>query len=294
MTVPDQIRLSIAQPRYIHGADSERNVGVAEELIARAAADDSDLILFPEGSPGPSLHQPRDGYDPTERMQTAASTHNIAVCWSRMEQGPDGNYMLVVYVLDQHGSLVARYERAHPATNHPSEANHGLWTAPGPELSPVFTIKDVPMGIVVCSELWPPESARVLAVKGAEVILSPAGGGFTSLSDNWQLIVRVRAIENLCHVAMTNNRWSDEPGIATLAGPERIIITSGTEELLTATIDLARARWLRDQDDSFSEPKGFDSIPGLVRARRPELYGALAARDGTAFDYFSDPTVTAN
>lgn len=287
---PDTIRLAVAQPRFVGGEASPRNVDVAVELVARAAASGAEVVLFPEASPGPTLRQPRDRYDATDAMAGAAREHRVAVCWSRMERCEDGRYRLVVYAVERDGRTVVRYERAHPATIPPAESGHGLWTAPGPDVAPVFPLAGVPTGIVVCSELWTPETTRLLAIRGAEVILSPAGGGFTSLTENWKVIVRARAIENLCHVAMTNTIWDGEIGAATIAGPERVVIASGTEEVLVASLDLARARWLRDHDDSIVEPKGFDSIPGLVRARRPELYGDLGRVDGSTYDYFTDPT----
>lgn len=286
----DSIRLAVAQPTFVDGEHAERNVDVAESLVARAAADDADLVLFPEGCPGPSLRQPLDTYDPTARLQAAAAAHGIVVVWSRMERCRDQRVRLVVYAIERDGATVLRYERAHPATIPPVDEGHGVWTAPGPELCPVVELAGVPMAVVVCSELWVPESSRVSAVRGAEVLLSPAGGGFTSLTQNWLVMVRARAIENLCHVAMTNNIWGDEIGAATIAGPERVLISSGTEDLLVATLDLARARWLREHDDSIVEPKGFDSIPGLVRARRPELYGDLVASAADTYAFFDDPT----
>jgi predicted amidohydrolase len=287
--VTDHLRLAVAQPCFVGGESSERNVAVAEELIGRAADDGAALVLLPEGCPGPTLRQPLDTYDPTPRMEAAASRHGVVVVWSRMERCDDGRFRLVVYAVESDGATVLRYERAHPATIPPSDEDHGVWTAPGPELCPVVHLAGVPMAVVVCSELWAPESSRVHAVRGAEVLLSPAGGGFTSLTDNWQVLVRARAIENLCHVAMTNNIWSDEVGAAMIAGPEHVLISSGTEDLLIATLDLERARWLRDHDDSIVEPKGFDSIPGLVRARRPELYGDLVAPSEDTFDFFEEP-----
>jgi predicted amidohydrolase len=138
----------------------------------------------------------------------------------------------------------------------------------------------------VCSELWLPEPARILAVRGAEILLSPAGGRFTTLTSNWQVIARARAIENLCYVALTNNLFADEPGAAMIAGPERVLASSGSEEVITATIDLERVRWLRDRDDSIQEPKPFSSIPGLLRARRPELYGELVEPIDEPYDYW--------
>ena len=82
-------------------------------------------------------------------------------------------------------------------------------------------------------------------------------------------------------VALTQQLFDDEFGSALIAGPEGVL-TEGTDPgLLITDLDLERARWLRSQDDSMVEPKQFSSLPGLLRARRPELYGELGAdRDG--------------
>ena len=275
-------RLAVAQPRTVVEPDAEVNVARAVALTARAAAQGADLILFPEGYPGPVLTKPKDIYQSGPAMESAATEHGIAICWSRMERCADGNYRLVVYVVDRSGRQVMRYERAHPATLPPDETR--VWVAPGESLA-FLELDGVGIGIVVCSELWIPEPTRVLALGGAEVILSPAGGGFTSLTDNWQTIVRTRAIENLCYVAMTNNIWRDEVGAAMIAGPEYVLVSSGTEELLLATLDLDRVEWLRSRDDSMVEPKAFSSIPGLLRARRPDLYEDLVKPGSGLYDF---------
>ena len=280
------LRLAVAQPRTVVEPDAEVNVARAVALTARAAAQGADLILFPEGYPGPVLTKPKDIYQSGPAMESAAAEHGIAICWSRMERCADGNYRLVVYVVDRSGRQVMRYERAHPATLPPDETR--VWVAPGESLA-FLELDSVGIGIVVCSELWIPEPTRVLALGGAEVILSPSGGGFTSLTDNWQTVVRARAIENLCYVAMTNNIWRDEVGAAMIAGPEYVAVSSGTEELLLATLDLDRAEWLRSHDDSMVEPKAFSSIPGLLRARRPELYEDLIKPGPDLYDFHTPP-----
>jgi predicted amidohydrolase len=280
------LRLAVAQPRTVVEPDAEVNVARAVALTARAAAQGADLILFPEGYPGPVLTKPKDIYQSGPAMESAAAEHGIAICWSRMERCADGNYRLVVYVVDRSGRQVMRYERAHPATLPPDETR--VWVAPGESLA-FLELDGVGIGIVVCSELWIPEPTRVLALGGAEVILSPAGGGFTSLTDNWQTVVRARAIENLCYVAMTNNIWRGEMGAAMIAGPEYVAVSSGTEELLLATLDLDRVEWLRSRDDSMVEPKAFSSIPGLLRARRPELYEDLVKPDPDLYDFHTPP-----
>ena len=281
-----KLRLAIAQPTTLVAPDGEENVARAAATVARAAAQGAQLVLFPEGYPGPVLRRPRDIYDAAPTMAAAAAEGSVTVCWSRMELCPDDQYRLVVYVLGADGEQVLRYERAHPATLPPAETQ--VWVAPGEQLAS-FELGATRIGIIVCSELWVPEPTRVLALRGAEVILSPAGGGFTTLTDNWQTIVRARAIENLCYVAMTNNIWHDEVGAAMIAGPEHVVVSSGIEDLLVATLDLDRVAWLRSHDDSIAEPKQFASIPGLLRARRPELYEDLAKPAEDLYDFHSPP-----
>ena len=210
------VRLAVAQPRTVVDPDAELNVARAVELAARAADLGAKLILFPEGYPGPVLPRPKDVYEAGPAMEAAAGEHGIAICWSRMERCADGRFRLVVYVVDRRGRQVIRYERTHPATLPPDESR--VWVAPGESLG-FLELDGVAIGLVVCSELWIPETARVLALRGAELILSPAGGGFTSLTDNWQTIVRARAIENLCYVAFTSNIWRHEVGAAMIAAP---------------------------------------------------------------------------
>lgn len=274
--------LAMAQPRRILGDDGSPNVDHAVELVERAAALGADLICFPEFSPGPiDLDLPT--YDAAPALAAAAGAGAVNVVWSRNEACEDGLNRLVVYVIGRDGSQVLRYERTHPATI-PAAESRGILTSPG-EVFGNFELDGVPMGIVVCSEMWTPEVARIVALRGAEVILSPAGGGFTTLTRNWQIINQARAIENLCYVGLTNNLFGEELGAAMITGPEHPLAFAGRDELVMATLDLDRVRWLRDHDDSMAEPKTFDSIPGLLRARRPELYADLVAPQTDAYDY---------
>jgi len=282
-----RLRIGLAQPRVVVGPESEHNVARATDLVARAATSGARLVLFPEGYPGPVLRQHEDTYDAEPAITESAVSHSIAVCWSRLELGNDGERRLVVYVIDRDGSRLVRYPRAHPASIPPEQT--GYWVAPGDDGLVLFQLDGVPVGIIVCSELWTPEPARVLALRGAELVLSPAGGDFTTLLPNWQLIARARAIENNMYVALTNNIWNGELGAAMVAGPEHVAASSATEELLFADIDLDRVRWLRSHDDSIEEPKPFASIPGLTRYRRPELYRELSAPDDETYDFHCPP-----
>jgi 5-aminopentanamidase len=283
MSARTELVVAAHQPRVRLGNEAATNVDDAIAATRGAAAAGADLVLFPEGYPGPV--RVSMSYESAERMAAVAAATSCAVCWSQVELGSDGNYYKVAYVHGPDGTQLLRYVRAHPATGDVHPTLTGSPLAPGPELAS-FELHGVRVGLLICSELWLPEIVRILAIRGAELILAPAGGGFGRVAENWQLVTRVRAIENHCYVVMTQGLYGDERGSALIAGPEDVVASSADEGLVVGRIDLDRVRWLRVRDDSMEDPKPFSSLPGLLRARRPELYGELAEPMEGLYDYW--------
>lgn len=277
----DVLRLAVAQPR--HQDRDARALDQAAGLARRAVADGARLVLFPEAYPGPSRATERfDGA--VARMAEVAVETGLWIAWGSLEAGERG-WEVVHHVHRPDGTQALRYARAHPATGDVHPILNGTGVAPGEHLA-TFDLDGVTVGLLVCSELWLPEVARIHALRGAEVILAPAGGGFSGVARNWEVIARARAIENQCHVCLTVSRFGTEAGSALIAGPEDVLARAPRKPLIVADADLARARWLGGRDDSMEEPKPFASLPGLLRARRPELYGELAGpRPEDAYDY---------
>jgi predicted amidohydrolase len=275
---PAAFTVALAQPRA--GGDVGR-IDWAVDAVHQAARLGAELLLFPEGYPGPMRATER--YDAAAPLAAAAAAAGCAVCWSRVEATADGRFHMVGYLHGPHGGQVGRYVRSHPATGDVHQVLSGTPIAPGPRLADLVDLGGVRAGLLVCSELWLPEIARVLAIRGAEVLLAPAGGAFGPLRRNWRIIARARAIENHCYVAVTQSLFADERGLAMVAGPEDDVAELAGEGVLVARLDLQRPRWLRAADDSMAEPK--PSVAGLLRARRPELYGDLATAGDGLYDY---------
>ncbi|MBN8866358.1 MAG: carbon-nitrogen hydrolase family protein [Solirubrobacterales bacterium] len=284
----EALRLAVVQPKVREGEPERDRVDEARDYIGQAGGLDADIVLFPEGYPGP-LRIDSD-YNATGPIADACRAAGVAACWSRVEPSANGAWHKVAHLTTAEGEEALRYERAHPATGDVHPTLSGTHLEPGDSLG-LAELAGIKVGVLICSELWVPEVARCLAVEGAELILAPAGGGFHRVAPNWQLITRARAIENQCFVAMTQHLFGDEEGAALIAGPERVEADLVTPGIFVADLDLARLRWLRATDDSMEEPKQFDSLPGLLRMRRPEVYGALTApRDGL-YDYHHPPAV---
>ena len=282
MSGPTGFRLAIAQPAIDRNAPEEARVDDATKLIANSAIARADLVVFPESYPGPITAGLE--HDAAPAIAEACRKAGVAACWGRVEATGDGRFFTVVRLTDREGRDAGRYVRSHPATGDVHPVLSGAPMAPGPEPG-LFELDGLKLGIVVCSELWNPELCRVLALRGAEVLLAPAGGGFHRVADNWKLMARARAVENEMYVGLTQQLFDGEAGSALIAGPEGVLASGADPGLLVADLDLDRARWLRARDDSMEEPKPFSSLPGLLRARRPELYGELGADRDDLYDF---------
>ncbi len=135
---------------------------------------------------------------------------------------------------------------------------------------PVFETPFGTIGILICSEVFVPELSRILALKGAEIILLPTGR-VVDFNENWLTLVRARAVENLAFTATGQNLIGNE-GMAMVASPERVLAESKEEGILLAELDLGRVRELRRLAPKISGSGAFKTIPGIASFRRPEVF----------------------
>lgn len=138
---------------------------------------------------------------------------------------------------------------------------------------PVFDIPFCKIGILICSEVYVPELARILALKGAEIIFMPAGICKYELHETWRNLIWSRAIENLVYTVTCQNIFGAENGLAMICSPEEILIESIKPGIFIADCDFERIRWLREETDRYGPPMPFKTKPGVLRDWfRPELY----------------------
>jgi predicted amidohydrolase len=297
------IRLGLVQPRTYWGDEEPRNLDEALRYVAQGAAVGVDLLAFPENYPGPYRSTGR--FEVVEPLRAAAAEHGVALAIGtsfEVEEGA-GRCHIATVLIDRDGSIAGTTRRTHP---------EGPYIYPGGDLwdfhyqeADELDVVDMgwgKVGVVTCSEVFVPEVARVLALKGAELCLFPTGLLIDELgySDNWRTLVRARAIENLMYTAVTVNLFPpafadpyrqaalDEApsasgltrGIAMIASPERVLATSEAPGILTADLDLDRVRRLRDTEEELVVPAPYRTIPGILSWRRPRVLGALTEDTG--------------
>ena len=223
-------------------------------------------------------------------FRALANELDMAIAITYLEATPAGPRNSVS-VIDRHGATVLTYAKVHtcafdlpeaalvPGDGFPVAA---LDTAAGP----------VNVGAMICYDREFPESARVLMLNGAEIILTPNACGL----DGWRLAqFSTRAIENAVGVAMANYPAPKNNGQSCAYHPmlfpagggeavDNLVVQAGEgEEIVLARFDLAALREYRRRE-TFGNA-----------FRRPNRYGAMVDRsvaapfvrvapDGRAYD----------
>jgi predicted amidohydrolase len=267
-----------------HGADLAANLEKGEAFCRRAAAQGADIALFPEmWSIGYTFFNPETPGD-QERWNALAVgsddpfvTHfralarelGIAIALTYLERWP-GRPRNTVSVIDRRGEILLTYAKVHTC-----EFDVERHCTPGDGF-PVATLETaagpVQVGCMICFDREFPESARILMLNGAEIILVPNACG---LDAHRLMQFRTRAFENMVGLAMANYAAPQHNGhsiaVDAVAYPEIdgeprdiLILEAGEAEgIYLAPFDLERLRAYRERE-AFGDAY-----------RRPRLYGRL-------------------
>jgi predicted amidohydrolase len=275
-------RIAVVQPIAHRPPEDEANVADAIRAIERAAGDGAHFVCFPETYPGP-WRMPAT-FDPTARLAEAAAKHGVHVVFGTIEsldaaKATAHNLICMAY---PDGRALARYRRTHP--NGPWIYTGGRhWEfqyVPGDEF-PVFDTAHGKVGLAMCSEVYVPEVARALALRGAEILFIPAGVNKRRLWETWRTLLWARAIENLALVVSTQNMFAaDDRGLAMVAAPEEILYESSAAGTAIVEVGLERIRQLRAGRDGVTASASFAAKQGVLSEQwqRPELYDSFHPR----------------
>jgi predicted amidohydrolase len=231
----------------------------------------ADIVCFPEGYPGPA--NPRHEFDSLPRLRAKAKATSLYLVVSRIEPASiGGGHYMTLHLINPEGEIIGTYRRTTPPGPYIYK-DIDDWQfdyVVGDEL-PVFETAHGKLGLLVCSEVYAPELARVLALKGAELLLMPAGALINELMATWRTLVWARAIENLMYTATCQNVYGVEEGVAMIAVPEEVVASSGRPGVLFADLDMDRIRWLRHQEEKIEMPKQYRVVPGTLHWHNAEL-----------------------
>jgi predicted amidohydrolase len=280
------VKIASVQPRSHGGSDEEKNVDVACKYIDEARKLDAEIVCFPEGYPGPFTGPVN--YSAEKKLCAAAKRNRIYVIAGMLEAAGDSDaYYTREYLIAPSGDVVGEYRRVTSAGPQCYDyLGMGDKDLAWGDQVPVFETEHGNIGILCCSEIYTPELPRVLALKGADIVFMPVGGKLWTFSETWRTLVWARAIENIFYTAVSCHMFGREEGIGTIAGPEEVLAESRKEGIITATLDIDRLEWLRENDCPYdwstvntvparSSGLCFYEYEGVEISRRPELYAPL-------------------
>ena len=288
-------QVTLAATQFACSWEAEDNLDTAERLVREAAARGAQVVLLQElfATPYfPVTQDPRHfelaapaGESPVvARFARLAGELGVVLPVSFFERAGQ-TFFNSVAVADADGSVLGVYRKSHLPDAPGYQEKY--YFAPGDTGFRVWDTAFGRVGVGICWDQWFPESARAMALLGAEVLLYPTAIGSDpplpeqDSRDAWRLVQRGHAVANAVPLVASNRiglEAAPGAGETTIRFYGSSFIASGTgellaeaprdrEEVLTATVDLDAARCHRDSWTYF-------------RDRRPDLYGPLSTLDG--------------
>ena len=228
-------------------ANIEKGVAWLEQAVKE---NEADLVVFPETITtgfvtGLDVNALWDLVDDapgriTHEIQAAAKSLKAHVVWASYRRGPERG---VIYnsaiLIGPDGEIIGTYDKTHP---FPLErCDCGGWVTVG-NRAEVFETALGTIGMIICYDGDFPELSRLLAVKGAEVIVRPSA--LLRSFDIWHLTNAARAYDNHVYMVATNSVGPDAGGSyyfghSMIVNPIawRLAQARGGEEIVAAKLD---------------------------------------------------------
>lgn len=211
------LRIAMVQQKAVPN-DQKTNLQLAVQYINKASRMGADMVLFPEmwsnGYAPPfdgAFDNPTDPAFEKERkewlesavtiesdyvtaVKDAAAKYKIGVCATFLSKKED-KFQNIAIIIDRSGNILLNYAKVHTC-----DFSLEKLLQHGSEFK-VCEFEGVQIGVMICYDREFPESARMLMLKGAEIILVPNACDMNPLRINQ---LNTRAFENMVGVAMAN------------------------------------------------------------------------------------------
>jgi len=289
-------KVTVAATQMAISWDLTRNMDKAETLIRQAATEGANIILIQElfETPYFCIEQQAKHFDLATtleenaslvRFQQLAKELDVVLPFSWFERANHAFYNSIAMV-DAGGAILGIYRKTH-IPNGPGYQEKQYFN-PGDTGFKVWNTRYANIGVGICWDQWFPESARCMALKGAEILMYPTAIGSEpppapplDSRRHWQRVMQGHAGANLMPLIASNRigrevATEDENCHITFYGSSFIADHTGKkvqeanrsdEAVLVHTFDLAEIRQYRESW-------------GVFRDRRPEQYGPLLTLDG--------------
>ena len=289
------MKVTVAATQITCSWEIEENISKARKIINDAANKGANIILLQELFQTPyfcieydegifRLAKPFDDNSLLKEMSDIAKKLQVVLPISYFEK--DNNaYFNSIAIIDSDGTILGNYRKSHIPDGIGYLEKY--YFNPGDTGFKVWNTKFGNIGVGICWDQWFPEAARIMALKGADILFYPTAIGdeprsHYDSSGAWQIVMQGHAAANVMPVVASNrigfetvkgqtNGFYGKSFICDRSGAILSEASKDKEEIITAEINI-------EEDHLFRRNWG------LFRDRRVELYKELLTLDGKIKD----------
>jgi N-carbamoylputrescine amidase len=276
-------------------ADRENNIEKLIRNIRECAKQGAELVVLQELHNGLYFCQTEDtnAFDQaetipgpsTERFGAVAKELGVVIVLSLFEKRAPGLYHNTAVVLEKDGTIAGKYRKMH-IPDDPAYYEKFYFTPGDLGFEPINTSVGK-LGVLVCWDQWYPEAARLMAMRGAEMLIYPTDIGWESSDtpdekirqrDAWVTVQRGHAVANGLPVISVNRVGHEEDpsgqtngiqfwGNSFATGPQGELLTvfgNEDDELQVVEIDKNRSENVRRWWPFFRDRR-IDAFEGLTK-----------------------------
>ncbi|MBA1227695.1 N-carbamoylputrescine amidase [Stutzerimonas stutzeri] len=285
--------VTVAATQMACSWDRQANIANADRLVREAAAKGAQIILIQElfetpyfcQKPNPQYLQlatPLEQNPAIQHFQKLAAELQVVLPISFFELAGRARFNSIA-IIDADGKLLGVYRKSHIPDGPGYHEKY--YFNPGDTGFKVWNTRYARIGVAICWDQWFPETARSMALMGAELLFYPTAIGsephdasITS-RDHWQRVQQGHAGANLMPLIASNRIGREEQDgyditfygssfIADQFGAKVEEMDETSEGVLVHSFDLDQLEHIR-------------SAWGVFRDRRPNLYGSIKTLDGS-------------
>lgn len=288
--------LKIGIVQQTNTADIEANKLKLATSIERLASQGADIVVLQELHDSLYFCQTEDTaeFDLAESIPGSATAfysavalrNKIVLVTSLFEKRAPGLYHNTSVVFETDGSIAGTYRKMH-IPDDPAYYEKFYFTPGDLGFEPIHTSKGC-LGVLICWDQWYPEAARIMAMRGAELLIYPTAIGWESSDpesektrqlDAWMISQRGHSVANGLPVVSVN-RVGYEPDPSGHTGGIQFwgnsFVSGPQGELLYRAPDSAEATDIVEIDTSRTE--SVRRIWPFFRDRRIDAYSGITKR----------------
>ena len=268
-----KLRLALCQMNVVD--DKKANIKKASEMIENSICENADFIVLPEMFNCPYSNEKFIEYGEVEHssqtlnaISKLAKNNKVCILAGSIPERENDKLYNTSYIFDKQGKIIAKHRKMHlfdiDVKDKIAFKESDVLTA-GKD----FTIADSEfgkIGIGICYDVRFLEYSRILANKGASILIFPGAFNMTTGPAHWELLFRSRALDNQVFCigvapALNKNATYHSYGHSIVVNPwgEVIIQADEKEHLILCEIDLDEIKKVRD------------GIP-VLKNKRDDLY----------------------